>query len=80
MDSFDPRAGKLSITHVVTLNGQKDSQTELEVEPCDQKELTKSLYYDGSNFTNMTCIKDENLEELQGLLYDYNKTALTIDL
>ena len=28
----------------------------------------------------MTCIKDENFEELQGLLYDYNKTALNIDL
>ena len=58
----------------------KDSQIEIEVEPCDQKELTKSLYYDTSSFTNMTCIKDEKFEVLQGLLYDYNKTIINIDL
>ena len=80
LDSLDPRAGSFKIYHVSKYEDQPNAWVEVELEPCDQKELTKSLHYDKNTFTGMSCIKDENNEVLQGLLYDSNRKSINIEI
>ena len=80
LDSLDPRAGSFKIYHVSKYEGQRNVHKEVELESCDQKELSKLLHYDETTFTGMSCIKDVNNEVLQGLLYDSNRKSINIEI
>ena len=79
LDKFDPRAGKFHINTWSKFEDKPSVGLGLELEPCDQKELTKSLHYGETTFTGMSCIKDKNNEVLQGLMFDPNRKSINID-
>ena len=56
------------------------AEIDLNIEPCDQKELSSTLHSDSGGFTGMTCIQEEENEALQGLLYDNDRTTLHVEL
>ena len=80
LDSLDPRAGSFNIYHVNKYEDQENVWNDVELEPCDEKELTKSFHYDENSFTGMSCIKDLNNEVLQGLHYDPNRKSIHIEI
>ena len=80
LESLDPRAASFNIVHVNKYEDQQNVWTKVELEPCDQKELTKSFHYDKNSFIGMSCIKDENNEVLQGLHYDPNRKSIHIEI
>ena len=80
LDNLDPRAGSFKIYHVTKYEDQPNVHLEVELGPCDEKELTKSLDYDETTFTGMSCIKDDNDEVIQGLLFDKNRKSINIEI
>ena len=46
LDSFDPRAGALKIYQFIKREGEENATVVLNTEPCDQKELSKTLHKD----------------------------------
>ena len=56
LDRLDPRAGALKIYQFTKQEGEENTIVVLNTEPCDQKELSKTLHKDQSNFTRMSCI------------------------
>ena len=53
LDSLDPRAGAMKISQFIKQEGEENSTVDLNIEPCDQKELSKSLHREISGFEGM---------------------------